>query len=97
MQLAELRRQGLSIRQIARRLSLGLGTVVRTLEELYRGSPLRWWTLLLGEEVLPPYPGTNQRPAGRESVDRAGATGGLHRQPLPGAAGQSGGFGAGAL
>jgi putative DNA-invertase from lambdoid prophage Rac len=32
-QVMELRRQGLSIRQIARRLGLGLGTVVRTLQE----------------------------------------------------------------
>jgi DNA invertase Pin-like site-specific DNA recombinase len=32
-QVMELRRQGLSIRQVARRLGLGLGTVVRTLQE----------------------------------------------------------------
>ena len=34
----ELRRQGLSIRQIARRLGLGLGTVVRTLQERSKSS-----------------------------------------------------------
>jgi DNA invertase Pin-like site-specific DNA recombinase len=37
-QVMELRRQGLSIRQIAQRLRLGLGAVARTLQELSRNS-----------------------------------------------------------
>jgi putative DNA-invertase from lambdoid prophage Rac len=37
-QVMELRRQGLSIRQVAQRLRLGLGTVARTLQELSRNS-----------------------------------------------------------
>jgi putative DNA-invertase from lambdoid prophage Rac len=37
-QVMELRRQGLSMRQVAQRLRLGLGTVARTLQELSRNS-----------------------------------------------------------
>jgi hypothetical protein len=37
-QVMELRRPGLSIRQIAQRLRLGLGTVARTLQELSKNS-----------------------------------------------------------
>jgi DNA invertase Pin-like site-specific DNA recombinase len=37
-QVAELRRQGLSLRQISRKLGLGLGTVTRTLQERSKSS-----------------------------------------------------------